>query len=38
MSGHETCVDWWTGAVIRVIDGGTLDAKYAHRGGMRVRR
>ena len=38
MSGHETCVDWWTRAVIRVIDGGTLDAKYAHRGGMRVRR
>jgi hypothetical protein len=32
MSGHETSVDWWTGAVIRVIDRGTLHAKYAHRG------
>jgi hypothetical protein len=38
MSGHETCVDWWTRAVIRVIDGGTLYAKYAHRGGMRVKK
>jgi hypothetical protein len=37
MSGHKTCVDWWTRAVIWVIDRGTLNAKYAHRGGMRVK-
>jgi hypothetical protein len=39
MSGHETCVDWWTRAVIRVIDRGTLYAKYAHGGheGQKMR-
>jgi hypothetical protein len=39
MSRHETSVDWWTGAVIRVIDKGTLHAKYAHRGheGQKMR-
>jgi hypothetical protein len=38
MSGHETCVDWWTRAVIWVIDRGTLYAEYPQRGGMRVKK
>jgi hypothetical protein len=39
MSGHETSADWWTRAVIRVIDRGTLYAKYAHGGheGQKMR-
>jgi hypothetical protein len=39
MSGHETCVDWWTRAVIGVIHKGTLYAKYAHGGheGQKMR-